>query len=391
MTEAFYLTFAALLCAELSKGLSANGTPPVLQNFSWQLHLARFLWTTIPYIRVALALALVGLLLVMPAESQPAALVGGLVLCLPWAFLYWLFNRFWVGRHKFLPITQKVFAKGADSKIDPQGQVIGVDHNGLRKAYPVNMLAYHHQISDDIGGQPIWITYCALCRSGRVYDLTVDGTAMEFTLVGAITFNAVFRDAATGSWWRQETGEAVKGPHRGKVLQDIPFLQISLADWLAKYPDTEILQHDPLFQARYDMWTRIFNYEASLPGWHMQQTPPLVIGVEAEGQSRAYDFEQLKKEGLVQDVLGSTHLLVLSSEDGTSGFVYDRSLKGDALNFERSGDKLRDTKTKSQWNLLGQCISGDMKGSQLQQIQSYQQFLRAWISFHPQTDFYDFT
>ena len=40
MTENFFIVFTGLVLVELTKGLSANGTPPVLQRFSWQMDLA---------------------------------------------------------------------------------------------------------------------------------------------------------------------------------------------------------------------------------------------------------------------------------------------------------------------------------------------------------------
>ena len=108
-----------------------------------------------------------------------------------------------------------------------------------KKLYPVSMLFYHHQVSDHIANHPIWITYCGLCRSGRVYDILVDGEALDFVtggqaLVGAVTFNAIFRDYKTQTWWRQETGEAAKGELAGKVLQDIPMEQMSLKTLVRK-------------------------------------------------------------------------------------------------------------------------------------------------------------
>ena len=43
----FFITFIVLILAELIKGLSANGTPPVLQKYPWQLDLAHFMWSYI--------------------------------------------------------------------------------------------------------------------------------------------------------------------------------------------------------------------------------------------------------------------------------------------------------------------------------------------------------
>ena len=100
------------------------------------------------------------------------------------------------------------------------------------------MITFHHQIVDR--GQadlPVCVTYCGLCRSERVYDINVDGQTLDFTLVGAISFNATFEDNQTGTWWRQETGEAAKGKLAGRVLEDVPAEQMTLGNWLKKYPE----------------------------------------------------------------------------------------------------------------------------------------------------------
>ena len=390
MITLFFVVFFLAVLTELLKGLSANGTPPVLQRFSWQMDLAHFLWSNILYFRIAFIVLLVIIAIQIPTGAGAGWIFGAVVLAALWGFVYWLFNRYWVGRFKFLPITQKVFAGAADNKVDPSIQVLGVDHGGEQKAFPVNMLFYHHQIADEIAGHPIWPTYCGLCRSGRVYDILVDGEALEFTLVGAITYNAVFRDHRTGSWWRQETGEAAKGPLKGQVLEDMPFEQMSLGNWLAKYPDSKVLQYDPVFERKYNFTAGLLNYEVSLPGWHMQSTPPLVLGVEVGDHARGYDWNELAKHRVVQDEVNGSPVLVVCDEEGSSAFAYERSADGSPLSFELKDNQLVDSETGSVWDQFGRCIKGKMKGKSLPQIQSYKQYVRAWLSFHPHTTFYNF-
>ena len=391
MVTLFFIGFIALVLAELVKGLSANGTPPVLQKYAWQLDLAHFMWSHIKKIRIVLAAVLILMFLSLSGEQRSiGVIIGAILLGLLWALIYWVFHHYWVGRVKFQPLKNPVFKTALANKIDTKTPIIGIDLNGKQKAYPVSMLFYHHQLADQLDDQALWVTYCGLCRSGRIFDRSVDGKALEFELVGAITFNAVFKDFQTNSWWRQETGEAVKGPSSGKELADIPFEQMSLEHWLAKYPESEILQHDPEFQKQYMMRDRMMNYEASLPGWHMQETPSLIIGVEVGGDARAYDWDEMKKRRMVMDDLASTPLLVLSSKDESYAFVYDRCVEGEVLGFEFNDEVLTDIKTGSEWNQFGQCISGDMSGSSLATIQSYQQYVRAWVSFHSNTSFYDF-
>lgn len=388
MVTLFFCAAAGLILAELIKGLSANGTPPILQSFSWQIDLAYFMWSHIAKIRIGLLIIIAAIASQLDIANPPA-FIAGLLLCLAlWGGIYWLFNKFWIGKYKFLPITQKTFATAKDNVLDLNLPVIGVDINGEQKAYPANLLFYHHQLGDVVGGKPILATYCGMCRSGRVYDIDWEEGIPEFQLVGAISYNAVLRDSLTNSWWRQETGEAAKGARQGSQLEDIYFEQMSLKNWLAKHPKSLVLQYDPIFSQKYNFFAKLLQYEASLPAWHLQKTPPMVVGVELDGRAKAYDLRELQKQKLIQDKVGGKPIIVVSDDDGQSAFVYDCAVGKTELNFTLKGDKITDSETGSVWNHLGECIKGTHKGKTLQQLQSYQQFVRAWIIFHPETEFY---
>ena len=386
----YYIVLIGLVLAELTKGLSANGTPPFLQKLPGQMHLAHFMWSNIMLIRVVLIIALVAMV-VMASGSGRWIMIGGAVpLGLAWFGIFWLFEKIWTGRVKFPGITQKVFATAKDNELDPELQVIGVDHGGEQKAFPVNMITFHHQIVDQVADLPVWVTYCGLCRSGRVYDINVDGQTLDFTLVGAISFNATFEDNQTGTWWRQETGEAAKGKLAGRVLEDVPSEQMTLGNWLKKHPKSLVLQYDPKFTRKYNFINKLQRFEATKPAWHMQETPSLVIGVESDGSARGYDWEQLKSRGMVNDDLGSAPIVVTTDPDRTSAAAYLRNVDGEVLAFEPADGGMTDSQTGSTWDWFGTCLKGKMKGRQLSQIQSHQQYIRSWITFHPETSFYDF-
>ena len=193
------------------------------------MHLAHFMWSNIMLIRVVLIIALVAMVVMASGNARWIMIGGAVPLGLAWFGVFWLFEKIWTGRVKFPGITQKVFATAKENELDPELQVIGVDYGGEQKAFPVNMITFHHQIVDQVADLPVWVTYCGLCRSGRVYDINVDGQTLDFTLVGAISFNATFEDNQTGTWWRQETGEAAKGKLAGRVLEDVPAEQMTLA------------------------------------------------------------------------------------------------------------------------------------------------------------------
>ena len=121
-----------------------------------------------------------------------------------------------------------VLANAAENKVDSNRLVIGVVVNGEAKAYPIRFLGYHHHVQDIVGGKPILVTYCTVCRTGRVFEPIVNGKRETFRLVGMDHFNAMLEDATTKSWWQQATGEAIAGKLKGEQLPEVLSTQTSL-------------------------------------------------------------------------------------------------------------------------------------------------------------------
>lgn len=76
------------------------------------------------------------------------------------------------------------FANAIDNKVPETNIVLGVVSNGVAKAYPLVYLGYHHKIQDKVGALPVLVTYCTMCRSGRVYSPVINGVRENFRLVG---------------------------------------------------------------------------------------------------------------------------------------------------------------------------------------------------------------
>ena len=104
--------------------------------------------------------------------------------------------------HMFYQPKKLLLVNAAENKVDSQRLVIGIINNGEAKAYPIQFLGFHHQVQDSIGGMPVIVTYCTVCRTGRVFEPLVNGKQEQFRLVGMDHFNAMFEDKTTGSWWR---------------------------------------------------------------------------------------------------------------------------------------------------------------------------------------------
>src|SRR6478735_1576872 len=183
------------------------------------------------------------------------AKVGGKILLgfglLLYVLVIYLFNfRFLADKMFYQPRTKR-FAAVSQNIVKEDKLVLGLVINGEAKAYPLQLIGYHHQVRDTVGNTPVMVTYCTVCRTGRVFSPVVNGKNETFRLVGMDHFNAMFEDATTKSWWRQVSGEAIAGPMKGQALKELPSQQMTLAAWTRQYPQTLVLQPDTVFNQSY--------------------------------------------------------------------------------------------------------------------------------------------
>jgi hypothetical protein len=312
-----------------------------------------------------------------------------------YAVIFFFFNFRFEADKMFYQPQSKLFATAADNKIKDSRLVIGVTIKGEARAYPIQLIGYHHQVIDTIGNTPVMITYCTVCRTGRAFSPFVNNKQEDFRLVGMDHFNAMFEDATTKSWWQQATGIAVAGPLKGTSLKELPSQQMTLEAWLKQYPGSKIMQPDTLYQKDYDDLADYDNgtIKGSLEkrdsaSWKFKSW---VIGVANNNAAKAYDWNELVAKQVIQDSLPALAILITLEKDTASFHVFNRSLNGNILQFEKTTDEniLREINTQSTWNMQGVCIDGTLKGQQLQAVQASQEFWHSWTTFHPSTTKYE--
>lgn len=304
------------------------------------------------------------------------------------AVLFIIFNYRFEAESIFHQVSNKSFMPAVESD-DKSKLVIGVVVNGEAKAYPIQLIGYHHQVVDTVGGEPVIVTYCTVCRTGRAYSTMVNGHHESFRLVGMDHFNAVFEDKTTKSWWQQATGEAIAGPLKGLSLKEISTRQLTIDAWLRQYPHSLVMAPDSKYDERY---FKLENYDrgtmqSSLVKRDMGRWQPKswVVGVKNEYSSMAYDWNDLVKARVIQDSLQSLPILLAIESDTTSFHVYDRRIAGTVLQFDTNatGNCINDINTNSTWNMDGFCVEGPLKGTRLSRLQAYNEFWHSWETFQP--------
>ena len=354
--------------------------------FAYWLHNNK-LWIRI----LLLTIVLISFIATFRTTHRTGRIILTIALVLYGVVFYYANLKFQADKIFHQPKT-KSFANTSENKVDRKKLVIGVVINNEAKAYPIQVIGYHHQVRDTVGNTPIMVTYCTVCRTGRVFSPVVNGKPETFRLVGMDHFNAMFEDASTESWWQQATGIAVAGDLKGKALQEIPSTQSTLESWLVRYPDSKILQPDTIYNKQYKSLKDFDNgttdddlEKRDSASWKFKSW---VIGIQHKGNSKAYDWNELVTEKLIQDSMRGLPLMITLENDTATFHVLNRNINGNVLHFEQSNGKIIDLQTASVWREDGLCIQGIYNGQHLANVQASQEFWHSWQSFHPNSMVY---
>lgn len=354
--------------------------------------IAYFLEKYIFFIRIA-ALLMIGIAVYRSFGKWKKWKSGLFILgMLLYAFIFYMVNYRFLADKMFYQPRNKILVNAGENRVSMDKLVVGVTLNNESKAYPIEIIGYHHQVQDSIGGEPVIVTYCTVCRTGRVFSPFVNGKREYFRLVGMDHFNAMFEDNTTKSWWRQVNGEAITGKLKGTKLREIPSRQMSLGAWLRSYPSSLILQPDPEFAKKYadlsgfDAGTISSGLEKRDSGsWQFKSW---VVGIRHNAVSRAYDWNQLLAKRVIQDSMDNLNVVIVVEDDNASFHVWNRLIKDQLLNFVPDSSGLKDITTNSIWNNDGLCIEGSLKGERLRPVQASQEFWHSWKEFNPATGIY---
>lgn len=198
--------------------------------------------------------------------------------------------------------------------------VIGITIADQAVAWPITqMLLPRHIIHDEVGGQPLLVSYCAACRSALIFDSRHESQRLHFEVAGIWRRNMLMRDRETGTIWQQATGEALMGPVRGKKLPLLGGHIATLAGWKKIHPETLIAMNPRTEQRRSILPRRLLNrlltiiperyYTPGLTTVRQADIKPhdTVAGIQIDAVSRAYPLARLRQQPTItEQISGQT-------------------------------------------------------------------------------------
>ncbi len=277
--------------------------------------------------------------------------------------------------------------------------VIGVKINDVPYALPWWIMKNHHIASITIEGIPVVVGLCEMCSGGNIFRSVIDNDTLTFVRKGIYKGSWFMEDHQSGSYWLPFEGRAFHGPMRGKHLDILPSYQLYWHEWLTENPETHVMWdeqemrkgHGSEHTPGYGLIQDIFNESITLD---IPQDIPkfnLVLGVGSQETWKAYDIEVLEKVGSVlEDTLPDGSEVVVLSEPGTSFCgAYKPHIDGEKLHFSVSDvGNIVDGKTRSIWNVFGECTSGELEGKELEAFPFFLKEWYGWYTYHPETAIY---
>jgi uncharacterized protein DUF3179 len=227
-----------------------------------------------------------------------------------------------------------------------------------------------------------------------VWKRTAGGRELHFYLAGINNQNFLMRDRETGSWWQQVSGRAISGPLQGAVLQAAPYDELTFGLWKSESPHGAVLAPVAGREKDYDDdWEKEvaqYSVPVSFPGQGLKDRD-VVLGVEVRGQSRAYPFEGVLRDKVVEDKVGGTAVALVVAADDKSVRAFQSRWNGSDIELYRDS---QNTELRlvdglgNEWDFTGCAVQGPAKGQCLERIAILKDFWFNWRNYHPQTSVY---
>jgi len=307
---------------------------------------------------------------------------------------------------------QFVSVSEAEAWLKPVEPVILVQVGKDARAYPIQILIWHEIANDTVGGEPLLVTFCPLCNTAIAFKRTVNGKVFDFGTTGRLRYsNLIMYDRQTETWWQQATGEAIAGELTATQLEFYPAVIISWRDFKATYPEGMVLSRETGYPRDYGRNPYVGYDDVNNPPFLYRgpatpdQLPPVarVLTIDLNGEAVAYPYETLEKISVANDTVGGEGVVIFwqagtvspldssttaNGRDVGAAAAFSRQLDEQTLSFTFAEGKILDDQTKSEWNLLGEAVTGELKGRQLASLVSINHFWFSWAAFKPETRVY---
>ncbi len=276
--------------------------------------------------------------------------------------------------------------------LNPSDLVFGFVINGIAKAYPKRILAWHEFFVDDFENIRVAGVYCTLCGTVIGYNMESQGVFHDLGTSGFLyRSNKLMYDKQTQSLWSTIEGKPVVGPlvDKGIQLETYPVVTTTWKEWNEKYPNTKVLSINTGYKRNYsegEAYRKYFSDDALMfpvpKDDHRLKNKEEVLVLRPENYQNtplAISVEYLRKHQIYQSVIGGLPFVVLTENNGII-----RAYKSMGVKFASYENEFLLDEQSQKWVISEEYLKSP-SGKYLERIPTHQIFWFAWYNMFPNT------
>ena len=191
----------------------------------------------------------------------------------------------------------------------------------------------------------------------------------------------------------------------GIKLEVLPVVLTTWQEWLAAHPDTTVLDIDTgvyrssTYRVEQDSTSIYYSYRQDtgtmFPVWQQNDqlaTKDQVLGLNLNGQPKAYPFALLNREPVINDSLSGINLAVVTVAGTSAARAYERG--SNTFSVAQTADAQEGTviltdQQGHRWRVEEEAlVREDDPTKSLRRLPSHIAYWFGWYGFYPDTDLY---
>ncbi|RQH03476.1 DUF3179 domain-containing protein [Natrarchaeobius oligotrophus] len=271
-------------------------------------------------------------------------------------------------------------------RIRDDDPVFGVRRGTDAKAYPQAILVHHEIVNDEVGGDPVAVTYCPLTGTAMGFDRGETTFGVSGHLLNS---NLVMYDRASETYWPQMLATAIEGDLEAASLVEFPVVWTTWERWRSAHPDSVVLTEETGYARDYDAdpygsYNPVTGYYGEDSDWMFDPLeaddgrPPkevLLCSRPADGPL-AVSLEALRERGVYGIDRGDRDYLAAYDSELDVGYLY-RTDDAEAFGADDGTVIGPDGERHDPGELL------------LEAVYAYDAMWFAWRGFYPSTSVHD--
>jgi len=289
-------------------------------------------------------------------------------------------------------IENPVFEKASEANLRNDETVIGIDYNGIEKAYPFSR--FREVINDAAGDEPILITWCPLCGTAIAFKRKIDGKEVEFGVSGKLlNSDLILYERKDFTLIQQINGKSIVGNILHEDLERIPSDTVRWKDWIKMHPDTLVLVSGDQTRSTgkllpYEDTIRSIRDTKTVKTDNRLESHEFIVGIEIKGVIRAYPLRKIRDLNIINDKIEGINIVILNIPGTDFVRILKSEVDGKILDLELRNENFYDKISGTTWDFDGFGIDGVNKGKILEKIDFVRSFWFGWVAFHPDTELY---